>query len=67
MLDGASLVFQPWFSLLEEDWNLMACRTGLVEKRIEAPLFLDRKGYWAVFRNGDDVDGMSWIRSDSAC
>lgn len=56
LLAGASLVFQPWFSLLEEDWNLMECRAGLVEKQIDVPLLLDRKGYWAVFRNGNDVE-----------
>lgn len=56
MLDGACLVFQPWFSLLKEDWNLLECRADLLEKRIATPVFLDRKGYWAVFRNGHDVE-----------
>lgn len=56
ILADTSLVFQPCFSLLEEDWNLMECRTALEEKKNEVPIVLDRKGYWAVFRNGNDVE-----------
>lgn len=56
LLPQAVLVFQPWFSLVEEDWNLMECRAVLVESRNDVPLFLDRKGYWAVFRNGHTVE-----------
>ncbi|MEO6096953.1 MAG: DNA-binding domain-containing protein [Fibrobacteria bacterium] len=56
MLAGAPLVFQPWLSLLEEEWNLMECRTGLVEKGIETPIFIARKGFWAIFRSGNEVE-----------
>lgn len=62
MLPAASLVFQPWLSLVEEDWNLMECRIGLVEKGIEKPRYMDRKGYWAVFRNGTEVE---WMELDA--
>lgn len=56
LLPQAALVFQPWFSLVEEDWNLMEGRAMLVDGRNKAPIFLDRKGYWAVYRNGHAVE-----------
>lgn len=56
LLPQTALDFQPWFSLVEEDWNLVECRAVWVDKQKEAPLFLERKTWWAVYRNGLEVE-----------
>jgi hypothetical protein len=43
---------------VEEDWNLMECRSAWSDERKSPPVFLDRKGWWAVYRNGPAVEWM---------
>lgn len=54
-LHDTPLILQPWLTLLEEDWNLMACRISGEDREKVAPPFLDRKGYWAIYRKGLEV------------
>jgi Putative DNA-binding domain len=62
-LAESSFEFQPWFSLLEEDWNLMECRKSLT--RNELPIEktklerVEKKGYWAMYRNDHQVHWLS--------
>ena len=50
LLASIPLEFQPWFSLVEEDWNLAANRRTMLEGAGTAPEFRETKGYWAVHR-----------------
>ncbi|MDQ3003062.1 MAG: DNA-binding domain-containing protein [Fibrobacterota bacterium] len=62
MLADLPLAFQPWLSLVEEDWNYMESRVDVLPRRTASPTFSEKKGYWAVFRA--EV-GVKWIELDS--
>jgi hypothetical protein len=55
-LEDSPLALQPWFSLHEEDWNLVECRRALDAGRTQKPEFKEGRALWAVFRNAGRVD-----------
>ncbi|MEO7423721.1 MAG: DNA-binding domain-containing protein [Fibrobacteria bacterium] len=55
-LEDAPLRLQPWLSLCKEDWNLMECRTRLMEGFPEKPAFRAQKNHWAIIRKDARVD-----------
>ncbi len=50
-LESMPMELQPWLSLVEEDWNLTACRQAVLEGTGSAPEFREAKGYWVAYRH----------------
>lgn len=61
-LENRSLKFQPFVTLIEEDWDLMAKRASLDEdanESLPSITFEETKGYWVIYRQNDVVEWQS--------